>query len=36
LNNLEKQAAEKLSEDITNALPYIKDGSIISIKAPQI
>ncbi len=33
---LEKQAAEKLSEEITNALPYIKDGSLISIKAPQL
>ncbi len=36
LKILEKQAAEKLSEEITNALPYIKDGSLISIKAPQI
>ena len=33
---LEKQAAEKLSEEITNALPYIRDGSLISMKAPQI
>ncbi len=36
LKILEKQSAEKLSEEITNALPYIKDGSLISIKAPQI
>ena len=36
LKILEKQAAEKLSEEITNALPFIKDGSLISIKAPQI
>ena len=36
LKILEKQAAEKLSEEITNALPYIKDGSLISIKAPQM
>ncbi|KGF97187.1 hypothetical protein EU96_1828 [Prochlorococcus marinus str. MIT 9302] len=36
LKILEKQAVEKLSEEITNALPYIKDGSLISIKAPQI
>jgi len=36
LKILEKQAAEKLSDEITNALPYIKDGSLISIKAPQI
>ncbi|MDC3051944.1 DEAD/DEAH box helicase [Acidimicrobiaceae bacterium] len=35
LKILEKQAAEKLSEEITNALPYIKDGSLISIKASQ-
>ncbi len=33
---LEKQAAEKLSEEITSALTFIKDGSLISIKAPQI
>ena len=33
---LGKQAAEKLSEEITDELPYIKDGSLISIKAPQI
>ncbi len=36
LRILEKQAAEKLSEEITNALTFIKDGSLISIKAPQI
>ncbi len=36
LKILEKQSAEKLSEEITNALPYIKDGSLISIKAPQM
>ncbi|MBO6959987.1 MAG: DEAD/DEAH box helicase [Prochlorococcus marinus CUG1438] len=36
LKILEKQAAEKLSEEITHALPYIKDGSLILIKAPQI
>tara|TARA_B100000945_G_scaffold8010_1_gene6515 strand:- start:384 stop:1955 length:1572 start_codon:yes stop_codon:yes gene_type:complete len=36
LRILEKQAAEKLSEEITNALSFIKDGSLISIKAPQI
>ncbi len=36
LRILEKQAAEKLSEEITNALNFIKDGSLISIKAPQI
>jgi len=36
LKILEKQSAEKLSEEITNALPYIKDGSLISIKAPQV
>ncbi|MBO8234463.1 DEAD/DEAH box helicase [Prochlorococcus marinus XMU1419] len=36
LKILEKQAAEKLSEEITNALPYIDEGSLISIKAPQI
>ncbi len=36
LKILEKLSAEKLSEEITNALPYIKDGSLISIKAPQI
>ena len=36
LKILEKQSAEKLSEEITNALPYIKDGSLIAIKAPQI
>ncbi|WP_348660313.1 DEAD/DEAH box helicase, partial [uncultured Prochlorococcus sp.] len=36
LRILEKQAAEKLSEEITSALTFIKDGSLISIKAPQI
>ncbi len=36
LRILEKQAAEKLSEEITNALNFIKDGSLISIKAPQL
>ena len=36
LKILEKQAAEKLSDEITNALPFIKDGSLISIRAPQI
>ena len=36
LKILEKQASEKLSEEITNALPYINDGSLISIKAPQM
>ncbi len=36
LKILEKQASEKLSDEITNALPYILDGSLISIKAPQI
>ena len=36
LKILEKQASEKLSEEITSALPFIKDGSLISIKAPQI
>ncbi len=36
LRILEKQATEKLSEEITNALTFIKDGSLIAIKAPQI
>ncbi len=36
LRILEKQASEKLSEEISNALTFIKDGSLISIKAPQI
>ena len=36
LRILEKQAAEKLSEEITSALTFIKYGSLISIKAPQI
>ena len=36
LKILEKQAAAKLSEEITNALSFIKDGSLISIRAPQI
>ena len=36
LRILEKQAAEKLSEEITNALLLIKDGSLIAIRAPQI
>ncbi len=36
LRILEKQAALKLSEEITNALTFIKDGSLISIKAPQL
>jgi superfamily II RNA helicase len=36
LRILEKQAAEKISEEITSALTFIKDGSLISIKAPQI
>ena len=36
LKILEKQAAEKLSEEITNALPFIEDGSLIAIKAPQL
>ena len=36
LRILEKQASQKLSEEIANALNFIKDGSLISIKAPQI
>ena len=36
LRILEKQAVEKLSEEITSALTFIKDGSLISIRAPQI
>ncbi len=36
LRILEKQAATKLSEEISNALTFIKNGSLISIKAPQI
>ncbi len=36
LRILEKKASEKLSEEITNALTFIKNGSLISIKAPQI
>ena len=29
LKILEKQASEKLSEEITNAIPFMKDGSLI-------
>ena len=33
---LEKQASERLSDEITNAVKFIEDGSLVSIKAPQI
>ena len=36
LRILEKQSSEKLSEEISIALNFIEDGSLISIKAPQI
>ncbi len=36
LRILEKQASDKLSEEISNALTFIKDGSLISIRAPQL
>ena len=36
LRILEKQASEKLSDEIANALTVIKNGSLVSIKAPQI
>ena len=35
LKILEKQAEEKLLEEIINAIPFMKEGSLISIKAPQ-
>ena len=36
LKILEKQASKKLSEEIIIALKFLVDGSLISIKAPQI
>ena len=36
LRILEKQASKRLSEEISLAVKFIKDGSLISIKAPQL
>ena len=36
LRILEKQASIKLAEEISHALQFLKNGSFISIKAPQI
>ena len=36
LKILEKQASKKLTEEITKAIKFLKIGSLISIKAPQL
>ena len=36
LRILEKQSSIKLSEEITNAIKFLENGSFVSIKAPQI
>ena len=35
LKILEKQASDKLQEEISKAIKYLKNGTLISIKAPQ-